>query len=170
MKQKKDGRSNEYLVKYWIGGDRWWRGGDTKMKLKFSVLGEPAGKGRPRFRNAGAFVQTYTPEKTVSYENLVTLEYRRQCRDFKFPKDTPLDVRITAYYGIPKSVSKKKAQLMRERKIRPMKKPDFDNIGKIVCDSLNNIAYHDDAQIVDAQVRKFFSDDPRVVVTIQEAE
>ena len=37
------------------------------MKLKFSVLGEPAGKGRPRFRNAGAFVQTYTPEKTVSY-------------------------------------------------------------------------------------------------------
>lgn len=140
------------------------------MKLKFSVLGEPAGKGRPRFRNAGAFVQTYTPEKTVSYENLVRLEYRRQCHDFKFPKDTPLDVRIMAYYGIPKSVSKKKAQLMRERKIRPMKKPDFDNIGKIVCDSLNDIAYHDDAQIVDAQVRKFFSDDPRVVVTIQEAE
>ena len=59
---------------------------------------------------------------------------------------------------------------MRERKIRPMKKPDFDNFGKIVCDSLNDIAYHDDAQIVDAQVRKFFSDDPRVVVTIQEAE
>lgn len=111
------------------------------MKLKFSVLGEPAGKGRPRFRNAGAFVQPYTPEKTVSYENLVRLEYRRQCNDFKFPKDTPLDVRITAYYGIPKSASKKKAQLMRERKIRPMKKPDFDNIGKIVCDSLNDIAY-----------------------------
>lgn len=105
-----------------------------------------------------------------AYENLVRLEYRRQCNDFKFPKDTPLDVRITAYYGIPKSVSKKRAQLMRERKIRPMKKPDFDNIGKIVCDSLNDIAYHDDAQIVDAQVRKFFSDDPRVVVTIQEAE
>ena len=72
--------------------------------------------------------------------------------------------------NVPKSASKKKAQLMRERKIRPMKKPDFDNIGKIVCDSLNDIAYHDDAQIVDAQVRKFFSDDPRVVVTIQEAE
>ncbi len=79
------------------------------MKLKFSVLGEPAGKGRPRFRNAGAFVQTYTPEKTVSYENLVRLEYRRQCNDFKFPKDTPLDVRITAYYGIPKVSAKESA-------------------------------------------------------------
>lgn len=140
------------------------------MKVKFTVLGEPAGKERPRFRSAGAFVQTYTPEKTVNYENLVKLEYRRQCGDHKYDKETPLDVRITAYYGIPKSASKKKARLMRERKIRPMKKPDFDNIGKIVCDSLNNIAYYDDAQIVDAQVRKFFSDDPRVVVTIQEAE
>lgn len=140
------------------------------MKVKFTVLGEPAGKGRPRFRSAGAFVQAYTPEKTVNYENLVKLEYRRQCGDHKYSKETPLDVRIMAYYGIPKGVSQKKAQLMRERKIRPMKKPDFDNIGKIVCDSLNNIAYHDDVQIVDSQVRKFFSDDPRVVVTIQEAE
>lgn len=140
------------------------------MKLKFTVLGEPAGKGRPRFSTRGPYVKTYTPEKTVNYETLVKLEYRRQCRDYKFDKDVPLDVRITAYYGIPKSASKKKSQLMRERRIRPMKKPDFDNIGKIVCDSLNEIAYHDDAQIVDAQVRKFYSDDPRVVVTIQEAE
>lgn len=140
------------------------------MKLKFTVLGEPMGKGRPRFSAAGPYVKTYTPEKTANYETLVKLEYRRQCRDFKFERDVPLDVRITAYYAIPKSASKKKAQLMRERRIRPMKKPDFDNIGKIVCDSLNDIAYHDDAQVVDAQVRKFYSDDPRVVVTIQEAE
>lgn len=140
------------------------------MKVKFTVLGEPAGKGRPRFRSVGAFVLPYTPEMTVNYENLVKLEYRRQCGDHKYDKEVPLDVRITAYYGIPKSASKKKAQLMRERKIRPMKKPDFDNVGKIVCDSLNNIAYYDDAQIVDAQVRKFYSDTPKVVVTIQEAE
>ncbi len=137
------------------------------MKVKFTVLGEPAGKGRPRFTQQG---RAYTPEKTVNYETLVKLEYRRQCDDFKFEDGTPLDVRITAYYGIPKSVSKKKAKLMEERRIRPMKKPDFDNIGKIVCDSLNSIAYHDDAQVVDAQVRKFYSYDPRVVVTIQEAQ
>ena len=59
---------------------------------------------------------------------------------------------------------------MEEGKIRPTKKPDFDNIGKIVCDSLNKRAYNDDAQVVDAQVRKFYSRNPRVVVTIQEAE
>lgn len=57
---------------------------------------------------------------------------------------------------------------MLDHKIRPTKKPDFDNIGKVICDALNKIAYRDDSQIVDAQVRKFYSDRPRVVVTIME--
>lgn len=140
------------------------------MKVKFTILGEPSGKGRPKFDTRGPYVKAVTPQKTVNYETLVKVEYRRQCHDFKFGDDTPLDVRITAYYGIPKSVSKKKARLMEERKIRPTKKPDFDNIGKIVCDSLNGIAYRDDSQIVDGLVRKFYSANPRVVVTIQEAE
>ena len=139
------------------------------MKVKFTVLGEPAGKGRPRFRNVGSFVQTYTPEKTANYENLVKLEYRRQCGDHRFPDDMPLDMRIMAYYGIPKSASKKKRKEMLEWRIRPLKKSDWDNIGKIIADSLNEIAYKDDVQIVDGQVRKFYSDQPRVVVTIQEA-
>lgn len=60
--------------------------------------------------------------------------------------------------------------LMLEHKIRPTKKPDWDNVGKIICDSLNNIAYHDDNQVVDAQVRKFFSENPRVEVTIRKVE
>ncbi len=51
--------------------------------------------------------------------------------------------------------------------IRPTKRPDFDNIGKIICDSLNMIAYHDDSAIVDGRVRKFYSDVPRVEVIIK---
>lgn len=94
------------------------------MAVKFTILGEPQGKGRPRFRSAGAFVQTYTPKETVAYENLVKLEYRRQCNDFKFPDGTMLDVRITAFYTIPKSVSKKKRLAMVQHLIRPMKKPE----------------------------------------------
>ena len=140
------------------------------MKVKFTILGEPAGKGRPRFSNAGGFVKTYTPEETVSYENLVKLEYGQQCKNYRFPDDAQLDVRIVAYYEIPKSTSKKKAKLMEEGKIRPTKKPDFDNIGKIICDSLNQRAYRDDSQIVDAQVRKFYSRNPRVVVIIQDTQ
>ena len=118
----------------------------------------------------GNFVKTYTPEKTANYENLVKVEYRRQCHDFKSDSDVPLDVRIMAYYGIPKSTSKKKHKLMLFKALRPTKKPDIDNIAKAVLDSINRIAYKDDSQIVDLQVRKFYSENPRVVVTIQKAE
>lgn len=140
------------------------------MKVKFTVLGEPAGKGRPRFTKTGPYVKTYTPDATISYENLIKTEYRRQCRDFKFDDNDQLDVRITAYYGIPKSKSKKVQQKMEDHILRPLKKPDADNVIKVVLDSLNKIAYHDDTQVVDLQIRRFYCRDPRLVVTIQEAK
>lgn len=133
------------------------------MEVKFTVLGAPVAKGRPRMTRQG---HTYTPQKTVAYENLVRLEYQRQCGSFKFERDAPLDVRITAYYPIPKSVSKKKRQMMVNHQLRPMKRPDTDNVCKSILDSLNEVAYHDDAQVVDCQVRKFYGEDPRVFVKI----
>lgn len=139
------------------------------MKVRFTVLGPPCGKGRPRFGRHGNFVKAYTPEKTVAYEDLVKLEYHRQCSGFRFDDTQPLDIRITAYYPIPASVSKRKRQAMIDHVIRPMKKPDYDNLAKIVSDALNQIAYKDDAQIVDGQVRKFYAEEPKVVITIQEA-
>ena len=137
------------------------------MKVTFTIPGDPKGKGRPRFSRAGAYVKTYTPTETAAYENLVRIEYERQCKH-RFPDDAMLDMRIIAYYSIPKSAGKKKRLKMLDNLIRPTKKPDMDNVIKVIADSLNQIAYKDDTQIVDAQVRKFYSDEPRVVVMIQE--
>ena len=139
-----------------------------RKEIRFTIPGQPFGKERPKFSRAGPYVRTYTPEKTINYENLVTLYYQQSTRGYMFPDDAMLDVRILAYYEIPKTVSKKKRQEMVEGKIRPTKKPDFDNIGKIICDSLNKLAYRDDAAIVDAQVRKFYSEKPRVEVIIRQ--
>lgn len=138
------------------------------MMVSFTIPGEPTGKGRPRFRRAGSFVKTYTPDKTVVYENLVKLMYEQQCNDYQFQQGVPLDMRITAYYAIPKSISKKKREEMIALKIRPLKKPDSSNVLKAVEDALNGIAYYDDTQIVDTQVRRFYGEKPRVVVTIKE--
>lgn len=138
------------------------------MTAKFTIPGQPIGKGRPKTSTVCGHVSIYTPAKTVNYESLVKYGYQSQCRGVRFEKKVPLDVRVIAYFRIPSSVSKKKAEMMRKHLIRPVVKPDFDNIGKIVCDALNGIAYYDDAQVVDAQVRKFYDDDPRVVVTISE--
>lgn len=75
---------------------------------------------------------------------------------------------ITAYYGIPKSASKRTRADMLSRYIRPAKKPDLDNVAKIVLDSLNGLAYKDDAAVVELVVEKFYSETPRVEVRLVE--
>lgn len=137
------------------------------MQISFTVIGEPFGKQRPRIVSRGNFSQAYTPKETVSYENMVKFMYQNATHGFMFPDDAQLSVEITAYYSIPKSTSKKKAAEMLAGNIRPTKKPDFDNIGKIICDSLNKIAYHDDSAIVEAQVHKFYGENPRVEVILK---
>ena len=147
---------------------------EMENEVRFVVKGEPQGKGRPRItatynvNEKKAHGWARTPEKTVIYENLVKMEYGRQCNDVRFPDGAMLDLRIFAYYTIPKSKSKKIKQMMREKVLRPIKKPDMDNVVKVIADSLNNVAYRDDTQIVDQMCRKFYSDEPRVEVIIRQ--
>ena len=141
--------------------------GEDMKSIRFSIPGQPMGKQRPRVVHNGSFSKAFTPKETVSYENLVRVMYQEAAKGKRFADGDMLDVRVVAYYSIPKSTSKKKRKMMLEHKIRPGKKPDWDNIGKIICDSLNTVAYRDDSSIVDAQVRKFYSENPRVDVTIR---
>ena len=53
---------------------------------------------------------------------------------------------------------------------RPVKKPDMDNIVKAIADSLNDLAYHDDSQIVETTVEKFYGEEPRVEVVIEDVK
>lgn len=136
------------------------------MKTAFSIHGEPQGKGRPRFSVINGHANARTPDKTVIYENLVRMEYRRQCGDARFPDDAVLRMEILAVFAIPASASKAKKQRMENGELRPTKKPDMDNIVKVIADSLNGIAYRDDAQIVDCGISKRYGDVPRVEVQI----
>ena len=136
------------------------------MTLKnFTVYGQPTGKARVRVTKWGS----YTPEVTVLYENLIKVEYARQCKSYMFDKGLPLSLAVRAYYTIPASASNKRKELMRAHQLRPLTKPDWDNVGKSIGDALNKIAFHDDAQIVCAIVQKFYSDQPRIEITIEQA-
>lgn len=141
------------------------------MKIYFAISGEPQGKARPRVvRTKNGSSHTYTPGKTVAYEKRVQMCYIEATGGYTFPKGVELSVAIEAFYAIPQSKSKKQRALMSSGEIRPTKKPDWDNIGKIICDSLNGIAYSDDAQIVIATVAKYYTaNSPYVTVTISEA-
>lgn len=138
------------------------------MAIRFTVPGEPTGKGRPRVVKKNGFTRTYTPDKTVSYENLVKWVVT-SADNFK-PITGEIEASIKAMYKIPKSMSKKDRKLVDEGKLHPTKKPDLDNVAKIILDSLNGIAYSDDSQVVRLTVEKHYSDEPRVEVVLREAD
>lgn len=140
------------------------------MKVEFTVLGEPKGKGRPRFTTKNGYARAYTPSATTEYEQLIQFAYKSQCRGVMFDDNIPLSLHIKSYHKIPKNTSKKQKALMLSGDIRPTKTPDADNIIKIICDALNGVAYYDDKQVVEVSIHKFYSDEPRADVEIFEIE
>ena len=138
--------------------------------VSFTVPGKPQGKGRAKTyhnKNAG-FTTTVTPDKTVLYENFIKDRYLQQAGGAFFEQGTPVHIGIVARFLPPKSTSKKKRAEMLNRDILPLKKPDIDNVVKAVCDALNGIAYHDDAQVASIRIVKVYSAMEGVDVTVGE--
>ena len=50
------------------------------------------------------------------------------------------------------------------------KKPDFDNIGKIVEDTLNKIAYDDDSKICKFEIVKHYGEQEKLIIEVSEYE
>lgn len=74
---------------------------------------------------------------------------------------------LDIYRPIPKSRSKNKREDAISGVLRPTKKPDLDNLVKGIKDGLSKVIWHDDAQIVEMNVRKFYSENPRAVVKVE---
>lgn len=110
---------------------------------------------------------TYTPRETKLHEQLIQWAYRK-AGGHKFPEDSEIRITIIAVMGIPKSTPKYKHADMLSGKIRPVKKPDWDNIGKLVCDALNGVAYDDDKCICGACVIKLYGEEPQTYVRLED--
>lgn len=143
-----------------------------KKAAYFVIDGKPQGKARARtFYNPKlGRVQSMTPENTVLYENLVKQSFVQQAdKDARWFGKEPLAVYITAFYPIPASTTKKDRQLICSGKLFPTKKPDADNVAKVICDALNGVAYGDDTQIIKLSILKAYTEEqPRVQVCIEE--
>jgi len=121
--------------------------------VMYTVYGQPQGKQRPRFVRRGNHVSTYTPEKTKTYEDEIRY-MARAAMGASPPLETPVTVAIYIRVGIPASYSKQKRMDALAGIIKPMKKPDLDNVAKCFLDSMNEIVYLDDKQVVNLHVTK----------------
>ena len=113
-----------------------------------------------------------TAEGIRGHTRRISRWHMRNWRDFGFLQirapimEGEVCADITAYYSIPRSATKKRRALMEANEVRPTKKPDADNVSKIILDALNGLAYHDDSQVVELTVKKKFALYPRVDVVL----
>jgi len=135
--------------------------------VNFSIDGPPHGKGRPRFRRFGNFVQTYTDAKTKSYETLVK-EAAVKAMGSSPPLEGPVKLDLIIRLPVPKSYPKKRSEVCLNGSEWPLKTPDWDNIAKSVTDGMNGVVFVDDCQIVIARVVKTYSAEAGVDVQVSE--
>ena len=133
--------------------------------IRITLDVEPKGQMRPRFFSAGKFQKTYKHERQKAEESkLLGLLYEYKPQQ---PLEGAIELSIKAFMPIPKSWPKWKRKAAQSGAVRPDKKPDFDNVAKMICDVFNGVFWKDDAQIVGAFVQKVYSDSPRWEIEIR---
>ena len=133
---------------------------------EFKIPGKIQAKQRPRFSRSGV---VYTPKETRVYEEFVKVCYNDYANQYNWePYNGQIRAEVEVFVQTPKSDSKLKKQEKIAGKIRPTTKPDCDNLAKSILDSLNGWAYQDDKQIVELEVKKFYSEESGVKVKLME--
>jgi len=136
--------------------------------MKFEVVGSPVGKKRPKFSTIHGYAQAVKAKEDVIYENLVKVSFQ-QAKTVDYDLfNKPIKMKITAFFAVLKSFSKKKIEQALQGTIFPVTKPDVNNIAKIICDALNDVAYKDDTQIVELTIVKKYAMEPKVEITLEE--
>ena len=79
---------------------------------------------------------------------------------------TPTKFTCKSYFPIPSSMNQIEKVLAEIGLIRPISKPDWDNVGKAYCDMLQGLILYDDSLIVEGVSKKYYSMKPRIEITI----
>lgn len=139
------------------------------MPASFSMvwMGTPIGKGRPRAFATKKGIRTYTPDKTVVFEETLRYHMRHSMYGDK-PFQFPCRVEIEARFPIPKSFSKATRILIDAGADAHTNKPDADNVLKAVLDAMNGIVFEDDKLACDVRIVKRYSKAPGLTVIVTE--
>lgn len=164
---------------------------DTKNKMLqqmyympelFVVIYEiPEGSPRPRARfikskgnnilanarsNPG-FIQVYSI--TGASDKKFMQEFKTNS-DFDFLESliyTPCSVKYDAYFKTPSIFNSKEKMLAELGMIRPLSKPDFDNVEKKYSDMYTGNIWVDDSIVIESNFNKYYSELPRIEITLR---
>jgi Holliday junction resolvase RusA-like endonuclease len=130
---------------------------NTNPVVELVIAGAPKGKDRPRMnRKTGA---VFTPKQTKLAETVI-IDAWVAAGSPRVPADAAARIEVVCQQKRPRGHYRKGGGLNTEgfRHPLPRRKPDVDNVLKLVMDALNRRAYRDDVDIVEATVRREWAD------------
>lgn len=137
-------------------------------RLLIYLEGVPERKERPQFARTRTGVRTFTRGKTRDYEARL-LDAGKAAWPWA-PMACPIKLTVTAVFPIAKSWPKWRRSLAALGKLWHVGTPDIDNVTKIAMDGLNEVVWHDDAQICWLVARKFYGEAPGLWLEIEQLD
>lgn len=130
--------------------------------------------GRPRTKNArkafvvGGKARVVESKRTRKNESDVRVLAAQHAPDKPF--SGPVCLKVVFCFVPPKSTPKWKREAMLEARHQHVKRPDIENMVKLVNDALQGVFYHDDSQVMELEAAKEYGEVNQTVVTVREIE
>jgi Holliday junction resolvase RusA-like endonuclease len=148
-------------------------------EIRVILYEEPEGAHRPRARyvqkrnmtamarQCPGFIQIYSLNAEDDRKYMKRLVTEQELLEVDYLINTPCMVRYEAYIRTPASFKAVDVYLAELGIIRPICKPDFDNLEKKYSDMYNGNVWLDDSLVIESSMSKYYSILPRVEISLR---
>lgn len=128
-------------------------------KISYTIYLLPKATPRPRSGNGVFYVKGAKDNKKI---------FEKYINDIDAPFiTTSCKFYCSTYYPIPESMNNVEKIVAELGFIRPLSKPDWDNVAKAYCDMIKGTLLYDDSLIIEGVSKKYYSIKPRIEVIIE---
>lgn len=141
-------------------------------RVEFTIPGRPIPWARAggNYGADGRGARHFTPHRQRAAMAGVAKAFQAATVGRNAPLTGALKLEILCVYAIPATWAKAKQTAARRGLVWKTSVPDTDNLGKLISDALNKVAYSDDALIAVTSVAKRYGEPERTVVRLTELE
>ena len=126
----------------------------------FTIEGRPKPKQSTRLSSRFGVKRFHSDKKVKSYESSAQMIIKTKFREAMIKE--PVKLEVKAYFGIPKNT--KKSEKISLINAPYPKKPDGDNLLKMICDILKGIVIEDDNLITSKSIDKLYGETSRTEI------
>lgn len=136
----------------------------TWKSIDFTIHLVPKGTPRPKLGNRGVFYVKGAKEHRKVFKKI----WEEISKNHNMIQ-TATKFYCKAYLPTPSSMSVSEKVCAEKGIIRPISKPDWDNLAKTYCDMIQQTLLYDDSLIIEGSLSKYYSILPRIEIHIEYA-